>query len=162
MSDIEPLGKEYLLVISKNQSPIFGILSTFTERSIKIDGRDYKSPEHAIQALRMKLLGRTGKVQQIIKAKTPHQARRCGDSHFQKSCSTAEQSYWYQHQIETIIKVLWAYVTQYQQVKESLLLTGQASLISFHQDKTRGHRENIEGLVYTAIRSKLQLEDGRN
>ena len=162
MNDIRPLSDQYLLVISSKQSSVFGILSTFTQWPIKIDNCTYKSPEHAIQVLRMKLLGLTEKSKQIARAKTPHQARRCGDSHFEKSCNPAQKSYWYEHQIETVAKVLSAYVDQYPEVRESLLLTGRASLIAFHQDNSRGIRDNIDGSVYTALRSKLQLENGRD
>ena len=137
-----------------------GPLSTFSAYPINIDKILYPNAEHAIQCLRMKIIGHSEQCALLHKKKTPHECRRLGDTYFEKNCTHSEQLIWRNgKELETLVRVFWLRVIQNSAVREYLLSTADSPLICFTMNNPRWF---LESSIHTYIREQIREIDAQN
>lgn len=134
----------------------YGEFSNFAAFPIALDGDRWPTSEHYFQALKFK---EAALRKRIRHAKTPMLAARLG-----RSRSNPLRRDWESVKVEVMTKAVRAKFTQYPDLREILLATGDAKLIehttndSYWGDGGDGSGRNMLGRILMRVRDELAAE----
>ena len=133
----------------------YGDFSNFALYPIKVEGKMWPTSEHYFQG--QKFLDK-GYREKIRKAKSPMQAARLGRDRKQKL-----RKDWESVKVSVMYKALEAKFTQYDELKDLLISTGEAKLAehtandSYWGDGGNGKGKNMLGQLLMRLRENIQL-----
>ena len=132
----------------------FGCFSNFSRHSVKIDGETWPTTEHYFQA--QKFAGTDHEIE-IRKAASPREAADKG-----RDRTRPMRSDWDQVKDDIMREAVRAKFTQYDELKKTLLDTGDAILVehtvndSYWGDGGDGSGKNMLGQILMEIRKELR------
>jgi ribA/ribD-fused uncharacterized protein len=167
--DEEP--KESNIVFFFSKEPENKEFSSFYDTVFKLDDVEYKSAEHAFQAIKAKTFGDEEHFKKILKAKSAQSAKSFG-----KKVEKFEESVWNEKKEDVMRKILRAKFSQNAEIRKKLLDTGDKILaeanprdtfwgigtsastaIAKNPSKWKG--QNKLGKLLMELRDELKAED---
>jgi N-glycosidase YbiA len=133
----------------------YGVFSNFSRHTIKLDDKIWPTSEHYFQA--MKFENNEVIIEQIRTATTPAEAARLG-----RDRSVPIRNDWESVKDYAMRTAVWAKITQYPELKELLLSTGNDMLVehtkndSYWGDGGDGTGINMLGIILMEVRNKLR------
>jgi len=115
----------------------FGCFSNFYRESLEFAGRVWKSSEHAYQAMKFRYTDKE-QFEKIFEARTPREAADLG-----RDRSHRIHSNWEQIKYRLMKAVVKAKFIQHQELRHTLLSTGQRHIAEHCRDKIWG--DNLDG-----------------
>lgn len=138
----------------------YGEFSNFSDYSVKIDGKVWPTTEHYFQAMKFDSLSDQA---EIRKANTPYDAAQKGRSRKRKL-----KKNWESIKCDVMKKALAAKFSQYDNLKNLLIGTGDAVLVehtsndSFWGDGGHGRGRNMLGILLMELREEIRLMELNN
>ena len=119
----EPPAPKQEILYFFSKEPENKEFSNFYETTFKLDGVEYKSAEHAFEAIKAKTFGDEEMFQKILKAKSAQSAKSFGNK-----VKNFKEETWAEKQDEVMTTVLRAKFTQNLELRKKLLDTGDQLL----------------------------------
>jgi ribA/ribD-fused uncharacterized protein len=166
----EPPAPKQEILYFFSKEPENKEFSNFYETTFKLDGVEYKSAEHAFEAIKAKTFGDDEMFGKILKAKSAQSAKSFGNK-----VKNFKEETWAEKQDEVMTSVLRAKFTQNLELRKKLLDTGDKLLANADpRDKywgistsastevaktpTKWKGDNKLGKILEALRTELRAE----